>query len=77
MEDVICVLKTEKTRKTLESHYGSAAPTTALQALQRDSLLTNTQTHIDNVYQRPMAEVSHQQYWQILITLQTNNIHWL
>ncbi|XP_071222485.1 filamin-A-interacting protein 1-like isoform X2 [Salvelinus alpinus] len=57
-EDVICVLKTERTRpEALKSHYGSAAPTTALQALQRDSLLTNTQTHIDNVYQRPMAEL--------------------
>nr|XP_014004113.1 unnamed protein product [Salmo salar] len=57
-EDVICVLKTERTHpEALKSHYGSAAPTTALQALQRDSLLTNTQTHIDNVYQRPMAEL--------------------
>ncbi|XP_038865286.1 filamin-A-interacting protein 1-like isoform X1 [Salvelinus namaycush] len=57
-EDVICVLKTKRTRpEALKSHYGSAAPTTALQALQRDSLLTNTQTHIDNVYQRPMAEL--------------------
>ncbi|XP_064784554.1 filamin-A-interacting protein 1-like [Oncorhynchus masou masou] len=57
-EDVICVLKTERTRlEALKSHYGSAAPTTALQALQRDSLLTNTQTHIDNVYQWPMAEL--------------------
>ncbi|XP_041711323.2 filamin-A-interacting protein 1-like [Coregonus clupeaformis] len=61
MEDVICVLKTEKTRKTLESHYGSAAPTTALQALQRDSLLTNIRTHNDSVYQRPMAELDHLQ----------------
>uniref|UniRef100_A0A4W5QQH8 Filamin A interacting protein 1 n=1 Tax=Hucho hucho TaxID=62062 RepID=A0A4W5QQH8_9TELE len=57
-EDVICVLKTERTSpEALKSHYGSVAPTTALQALQRDSLLTNTQTHIDNVYQRPMAEL--------------------
>ncbi|CAB1335028.1 unnamed protein product, partial [Coregonus sp. 'balchen'] len=61
MEDVICVLKTEKTRKTLESHYGSAAPTTPLQALQRDSLLTNIRTHNDSVYQRPMAELDHLQ----------------
>uniref|UniRef100_A0A4W5P484 Filamin A interacting protein 1 n=1 Tax=Hucho hucho TaxID=62062 RepID=A0A4W5P484_9TELE len=61
MEDVIRVLKTEKTRKTLESHYGSAAPTTALQALQRDSLLRTIWTHNDNVYQRPMAELDHLQ----------------
>nr|XP_029531028.1 filamin-A-interacting protein 1-like [Oncorhynchus nerka] len=61
MEDVICVLKTEKTQKTLESHYGSAVPTTALQALQRDSLLTTIRTHNDNVYPRPMAELDHLQ----------------
>ncbi|XP_038823518.1 filamin-A-interacting protein 1-like [Salvelinus namaycush] len=61
MEDVICVLKTEKTRTTLESHYGSTVPTTALQALQRDSLLTTIRTHNDNVYPRPMAELDHLQ----------------
>ncbi|KAL0969284.1 hypothetical protein UPYG_G00225010 [Umbra pygmaea] len=55
-EDVIHVLKAEKTSsESLQSQYGCAEPTTVLRALQRDSLLSNT--HSDNVYQRPMAEL--------------------
>ncbi|XP_010877445.2 filamin-A-interacting protein 1 [Esox lucius] len=57
-EDVIRALQSEKTHsEALQSHYGSAATGTALQALQRDSFLTNAQTHIDNVYHRPVAEL--------------------
>ncbi|KAJ7988918.1 hypothetical protein DPEC_G00314170 [Dallia pectoralis] len=57
-EDVICALQTDKTcSEALQSHYGCAATTPVLQALQRDSFLTNAQTHIDNVYHRPMAEL--------------------
>eukprot|EP00064_Thunnus_orientalis_P017652 superscaffoldBa00003810_g17737 len=57
-EDVIGMLKSEKTRPgTLEAHYGSAVPTKPLQALQRDSLLTNSNNSTENVYERPMAEL--------------------
>ncbi|XP_053192886.1 LOW QUALITY PROTEIN: filamin-A-interacting protein 1 [Scomber japonicus] len=57
-EDIIGMLKTEKTRpETLEAHYGSASPTKPLQALQRDGLLTNSKTATDDVYERPMAEL--------------------
>lgn len=53
------MLKSERTQpEALEAHYGSAAPIKPLQALQRDSLLTNNTTTLgDDVYQMPMQEV--------------------
>ncbi|CAB1342760.1 unnamed protein product [Coregonus sp. 'balchen'] len=58
-EDIIHMLKSERTQpEALEAHYGSAAPTKPLQALQRDSLLTNNTTTLgDDVYQMPMQEL--------------------
>lgn len=53
------MLKSERTQpEALEAHYGSAAPIKPLQALQRDSILTNTTMLGDNVYEMPMQEVS-------------------
>lgn len=57
-EDVIGLLKSEKIRpETLEAHYGSAAPTKPLQALQRDGLLGHSNSSTEDVYEKPMAEV--------------------
>ncbi|XP_062857783.1 filamin-A-interacting protein 1 isoform X2 [Trichomycterus rosablanca] len=57
-EDIIHMLKSERTRpETLEAHYGSAAPTTPLQALQRDNMLTCNRTPGDDVYEIPMMEL--------------------
>lgn len=57
-EDIISLIKTEKTRpETLEAHYGSGAPTRPLQALQRDGLLVHSSRSTEDVYERPMAEV--------------------
>ncbi|KAL0967293.1 hypothetical protein UPYG_G00250390 [Umbra pygmaea] len=57
-EDIIRMLRSERTSpEALEAHYGSAAPIKPLQALQRDSLLINTTTPRDDVYQQPMHEL--------------------
>ncbi|KAK2889804.1 filamin-A-interacting protein 1-like isoform X1 [Channa argus] len=57
-EDVINLLKSERTRpETLEAHYGSAAPTKPLQALQRDTLLIHSNNSTEDVYEKPMAEL--------------------
>lgn len=57
-EDIIGLLKTETIRpETLEAHYGSAAPIKPLQALQRDRLLTHSNSSTEDVYEKPMAEV--------------------
>ncbi|KAM6973185.1 filamin-A-interacting protein 1-like [Aplochiton taeniatus] len=57
-EDIIRALKSKQTRpEALESYYGSAVPSAALQALQRDNLAINTQPRNHNVYQKPMAEL--------------------
>lgn len=57
-EDIIGLLKSEKTRpETLEAHYGLAAPSKPLQALQRDGLLVHGHGSTEDVYKRPMAEV--------------------
>ncbi|XP_040920350.1 filamin-A-interacting protein 1 isoform X2 [Toxotes jaculatrix] len=56
-EDIIGLLKSERTRpETLEAHYGSAVPAKPLQALQRDALLTHSNS-TDDVYEKPMAEL--------------------
>ncbi|KAM9842747.1 filamin-A-interacting protein 1-like [Aulostomus maculatus] len=57
-EDVICMLKSKQTLpETLESQYGSAAPGSALQALQRDGFITGTDPQNHSVYQQPMMEL--------------------
>ncbi|MEQ2181820.1 hypothetical protein GOODEAATRI_015463, partial [Goodea atripinnis] len=57
-EDIIRLLKSDRTRpETLEAHYGSAAPSKPLQALQRDTTLLHDNQSTDDVYERPMAEV--------------------
>ncbi|XP_067099975.1 filamin-A-interacting protein 1-like [Osmerus mordax] len=58
-EDVIKVLKSGLVRpEVLEGHYGTVGPSSALQALQRDGLLTSTSPHNhSNVLQRPMTEL--------------------
>ncbi|KAM9340807.1 filamin-A-interacting protein 1-like [Symphorus nematophorus] len=57
-EDVISMLKCKPTvPETLESRYGSAVPGSALQALQRDGIITGTQPHNHSVYQKPMVEL--------------------
>lgn len=58
-EDIILLMKSDRTRpETLEAHYGSSAPTRALQALQRDGLLLSNTNSKQDVYEKPMAEVS-------------------
>ncbi|XP_072217920.1 filamin-A-interacting protein 1 [Leuresthes tenuis] len=57
-EDVIGLLKTNKTRpESLEAYYGLAGPTKPLQALQRDSLLVQSSSSTEDVYEKPMAEL--------------------
>ncbi|XP_037602083.1 filamin-A-interacting protein 1-like [Sebastes umbrosus] len=57
-EDVICMLKSKQTvPEDLESRYGSAAPGSALTALQRDGFITGSEQHDHSVYQKPMAEL--------------------
>lgn len=58
-EDIILLLKSDRTRpETLEAHYGSSAPARALQALQRDGLLLSNTNSKQDVYEKPMVEVS-------------------
>lgn len=57
-EDIISMLKCKQTTpEVLESRYGSATPAPALQALQRDSIITGTKHYHPSVYQKPMVEV--------------------
>ncbi|KAM6992817.1 LOW QUALITY PROTEIN: filamin-A-interacting protein 1-like [Tautogolabrus adspersus] len=57
-EDIIGLLKSDRTKpETLEAHYGSAAPTKPLQALQRDALLTRSNNSTEDVYETPLAEL--------------------
>ncbi|XP_033968080.1 LOW QUALITY PROTEIN: filamin-A-interacting protein 1-like [Pseudochaenichthys georgianus] len=57
-EDVISMLKSKQTvPEDLASRYGSAAPGSALHALQRDSSITGTEPQDDSVYQKPMVEL--------------------
>ncbi|XP_034714012.1 filamin-A-interacting protein 1-like [Etheostoma cragini] len=58
-EDVICMLKSKQTvpAEVLESRYGSAAPGSALTALQRDGFITGSEPNDHSVYQKPMVEL--------------------
>lgn len=58
-EDVIYMLRSKPTvPEALESRYGSGAPGSALQALQRDGFVTGAEPHKHSVNQKPMVEVS-------------------
>lgn len=58
-DDVICMLKSKQNLpEALESHYGTAVPTSALQALKRDESITGAEQRNHSLYQKPMAEVS-------------------
>ncbi|XP_068607641.1 filamin-A-interacting protein 1-like isoform X1 [Brachionichthys hirsutus] len=54
-EDVICMLKSKPTDP--ESNYNPVVPGSALQALQRDSLITGTAPQNHNAQQKPMIEL--------------------
>ncbi|XP_028903219.1 filamin-A-interacting protein 1 isoform X1 [Ornithorhynchus anatinus] len=57
-EDVIHMLKTEKTKpQALEAHYGSAAPEGILRALHRDAILAQDTAIGEDVYEKPISEL--------------------
>ncbi|NXG36426.1 FLIP1 protein, partial [Dromaius novaehollandiae] len=57
-EDVIHMLKTEKTKpEVLEAHYGSAAPENVLRVLHRDAILAQEKSIGEDVYEKPMSEL--------------------
>lgn len=63
-EDVIHMLKTEKTKpEVLEAHYGSAEPEKVLRVLHRDAILAQEKSIGEDVYEKPISEVKiwHQQ----------------
>lgn len=62
-EDVIHMLKTEKTKpEVLEAHYGSAAPESVLRVLHRDAILAQEKSIGEDVYEKPMSEVKTSQF---------------
>ncbi|XP_018611312.1 filamin-A-interacting protein 1-like [Scleropages formosus] len=57
-EDVIRIMSQRQTPpEVLEAHYASAGHLKALQALRRDGLVTGSQSTVDHVYEKPMAEL--------------------
>ncbi|XP_065586977.1 filamin-A-interacting protein 1 isoform X2 [Cyrtonyx montezumae] len=57
-EDVIHMLKTEKTKpEVLEAHYGSAAPESVLRVLHRDAILAQEKSIGEDVYEKPISEL--------------------
>ncbi|XP_019393195.1 PREDICTED: filamin-A-interacting protein 1 isoform X1 [Crocodylus porosus] len=57
-EDVIQMLKTEKTKpEVLEAHYGSAAPENVLRVLHRDAILAEEKSIGEDVYEKPISEL--------------------
>ncbi|XP_068271977.1 filamin-A-interacting protein 1 isoform X2 [Nyctibius grandis] len=57
-EDVIHMLKTEKTKpEVLEAHYGSAAPGNVLRVLHRDAILAQEKSIGEDVYEKPISEL--------------------
>lgn len=58
-EDVIHMLKTEKTKpEVLEAHYGSAEPEKVLRVLHRDAILAQEKSIGEDVYEKPISEVN-------------------
>ncbi|NXN94309.1 FLIP1 protein, partial [Rhinopomastus cyanomelas] len=57
-EDVIHMLKTEKTKpEVLEAHYGSATPENVLRVLHRDATLAQEKSVREDVYEKPISEL--------------------
>ncbi|NXS00248.1 FLIP1 protein, partial [Oxylabes madagascariensis] len=57
-EDVIHMLKTEKTKpEVLEAHYGSATPENVLRVLHRDAILAQEKSIGEDVYEKPISEL--------------------
>ncbi|NXX74027.1 FLIP1 protein, partial [Urocolius indicus] len=57
-EDVIHMLKTEKTKpEVLEAHYGSATPGNVLRVLHRDAILAQEKSIGEDVYEKPISEL--------------------
>ncbi|NWI46617.1 FLIP1 protein, partial [Picathartes gymnocephalus] len=57
-EDVIHMLKTEKTKpEVLEAHYGSATPKNVLRVLHRDAILAQEKSIGEDVYEKPISEL--------------------
>lgn len=57
-EDVIHMLKTEKTKpEVLEAHYGSAEPEKVLRILHRDAILAQEKSIGEDVYEKPISEL--------------------
>ncbi|KAM4865643.1 filamin-A-interacting protein 1 [Thomomys bottae] len=57
-EDVIHMLKTEKTKpEVLEAHYGFAEPEKVLRVLHRDAILAQEKSIGEDVYERPISEL--------------------
>uniref|UniRef100_A0A8C2YID4 Filamin A interacting protein 1 n=2 Tax=Chinchilla lanigera TaxID=34839 RepID=A0A8C2YID4_CHILA len=57
-EDVIHMLKTEKTKpEALEAHYGSAEPEKVLRVLHRDAILAQEKSIGEDVYEKPISEL--------------------
>lgn len=53
------MLKTEKIKpEVLEAHYGSAAPENVLRLLHRDAILAQEKSVGEDVYEKPISEVS-------------------
>jgi hypothetical protein len=53
------MLKTEKTKpEVLEAHYGSAEPEKVLRVLHRDAILAQEKSIGEDVYEKPISEVS-------------------
>ncbi|XP_055500984.1 filamin A-interacting protein 1-like isoform X2 [Leucoraja erinacea] len=57
-DEVITVLKAEKIDLALlEAQYGFVLPTKVLQALQRDTIQAKTDSHQEDIYEKPMVEL--------------------
>lgn len=53
------MLKTEKTKpEVLEAHYGSATPENVLRVLHRDAILAQEKSIGEDVYEKPISEVT-------------------
>lgn len=56
---MIHMLKTEKIKpEILEAHYGSSAPENVLRILHRDATLAHEKSTGEDVYEKPISEVS-------------------
>lgn len=73
-EDVIHMLKTEKTKpEVLEAHYGSAAPENVLRVLHRDAILAQEKSIGEDVYEKPISEVMTSWFTSLCLCRQNPN----